>query len=596
MSLVRAIRIINGQSPAYSHASVYGGAESDAHGDAARIPDFFRAPAEVCFHHFHTDAANCAPRVACPEPALAFEVPGWTERMTAGKTASVVATLGELGARWNACLLAPTTRPDRQALLRIAVTAGETARDGSAGWNWPEESGPTGPNHPSRPTEVSRTAVTARRDGQPLCTRQGAEMAAGKTARDGYVDGLNLPRGSQLGSDRPPRPTGDNSASGDRAERRACEGNTAFGERPQGRASWADLPRETDGGRVGKAVTAWRDTHPVLKGGQKHEVISSDSAERRLTRGKDPRQEAKTLDRRQETPDCGERPAPIFAGPESESAHGNETLGRCGGVTIDPADSEHAGGRAPNSAFSPIAGLSSWQLDGAYPGRRRFDSGSRIPFRPSGRRSDPRRTDAAGARQWLCNSWRAFPHSTAADGTEPSHLEIPRMRPASSGQVAGSRELDRHLLSAEWREPAGRHPEHTERGFRTSCSYVLYTCGADRLPCRGHTGETVGKRVRGRGVFIFPALSRAERPRASTDRDAPFRSPAGRHVQAALSLRTSAVGDPAGWRHAFCLWNRRDTRPREWAPQRTVRQAGRDPHTPFASTVGAGPARTGEET
>lgn len=415
-----------------------------------------------------------APRVACPEPAFAFVprmAPWKAERMTAGKTASVVATLGELGARGNACQLVPTTRPDRQALLRIAVTAGETARDGSAGWNWPEESGPTGPNHPSRPTEVSRTAVTARRDGQPLCTRRGAEMAAGKTARDGYVDVLNIPQWSHIGSDRPPRPTGGMTTSGDRAERRACEGNTAFGERPRGRASWADLPRETDGGRVGKAVTAWRDTHPV-------------------------------------------------AGAGAEPGSGNETLGRCGGVTIDPADSEHAGGRAPNSAFSLSAGWSSGSSTGPYPGGRWFDSTPRIPFRPSGRRSDPRRMDAAGARGCLANP-------------------DPRFSPHS------------HLLSAEWREPAGRHPEHTERGFRTSCSYVLYTCGADRLPGRGHTGETVGKRVRGRGFFIFPALSCAERPRASTDRDAPFRSPTGRHVQAALSLRTSAAGDPAGWRHAF---------------------------------------------
>ncbi len=552
MSLVRAIRIINGQSPAYSHASVYGGAESDAHGDAARIPDFFRAPAEVCFHHFHTDAANCAPRVACPEPALAFVprmAPGKAERMTAGKTASVVATLGELGARGNACLLAPTTRPDRQACTRIAVTSGETARDGSAGWNWPEESGPTGPNHPSRPTEVSRTAVTAG-ETAPLCTRRGAEMAAGKTARDGYVDGLNLPQWSHIGSDRPPRPTGGNSTSGDRAERRACEGNTAFGELPQGRASWADLPRETDGGHVGKAVTAWRDTHPVLKGGQKHEalVISSDSAERRLTRGKDPRQEAETLDRRQETPDCGERPAPIFAGAGAEPGSGNETLGRCGGVTIDPADSEHAGGRAPNSAFSLSAGWSSGSSSGPYPEGRTFESCPRNQLPAEWPAVRPTAEECRGSATVALQLLARFPHSQAARGPQRStRLE----RPASSGQVAGGGELDPHLLSAEWREPAGRHPEHTERGFRTSCSYVLFKCGADRLPGRGHTGKTVGKRVRGRGFFIFPALSCAERPRASTDRDAPFRSPAGRHVQAALSLRTSAAGDPAGWRHAF---------------------------------------------
>ncbi len=520
MNLVRAIRIINGQSPAYSHASVYGGAESDAHGDAARIPDFFRAPAEVCFHHFHTDAANCAPRVACPEPALAFEVSGWTERMTAGKTAGVVATPGEIGARGNACLLAPTTRPDRQACIRIAVTAGETAplstsracgmpcrtasgvnqkkgtesvdgsgllwvlwqgmtgrkdgraqatRDVTAG----SDSGPAGPSCPPDRQGSLCTAVTARRDGQPLCTRRGAEMAAGKTARDGYVDCWISQRGGHIGSDRPPRPTGDNPTCGDSAERRACEGNTVFGERPQGRASLADLPRETDGGHVGKAVTAWRDTHPV-------------------------------------------------AGAGAEPGSGMNTLGRCGGVTIDPADSEHAGGRAPNSAFSPIAGWSSWQLAGAYPGRRRFDSGSRTFFRPSGRRSDPRRMDAAGARRWLATpDPRFFPHSQAARGPQRStRLE----RPASSGQVAGGGELDPHLLSAEWREPAGRHPEHTERGFRTSCSYVLFKCGADCLPGRGHTGKTVGKRVRGRGFFIFPDLSCAERPRASTDRDAPFRN------------------------------------------------------------------------
>lgn len=73
MSLVRAIRIINGQSPAYSHASVYGGAESDAHGDEARIPDFSRAAEEASLICFSADTVNCAPRVACPIPALDFE-------------------------------------------------------------------------------------------------------------------------------------------------------------------------------------------------------------------------------------------------------------------------------------------------------------------------------------------------------------------------------------------------------------------------------------------------------------------------------------------------------------------------------------------
>ena len=467
MSLVRAIRINNGQSPAYSHSSVYGGAETDAHGDAARIPDFFRAPAEVCFHHFCTDAANCAPRVACPEPAFVLD-----------------------GAQ----------------------------------------------------REVHR--MTVRKDGR------------------------------------------------------------------------------SDG--------AWC---PVLKGGPKHEalVISNGSSERRLTgkerlltRGKDPRQEAETLDRRQETPDCGERPAPIFAGPGSEAAPGNETLGRCGRVTILPADSENPGGGSPESASPLSAGWSSGSSSGSYPEGRTFESCPRnqLPaewpaVRPT---ADECRGSATVALQLLAR-FSPF-HRGGRNGA--SALGVPRYAAytiASRGWQPGTRQ------AFAFRRAAGTVPDGIRRigkGFSDSCSYVR-SCGLDRLPDCGHPGETGSKRVRGARFFICRAYPHAEAPAVATGWGTLFGARPGGAVHHRLSASASAAGYPAGWRHASplipkrhtppgmhatadgatggerpahpCTAARRDNDlPRANGVQRIPAHRVRGGCNPFPACVGRGPARTGKGT
>ncbi len=141
-----------------------------------------------------------------------------------------------------------------------SVPAGKTAtarRDGCALATRVKTKGGirlhSGPVQLPKPTGRPWIAVTAGRDPLAMATRVLEPRAHG-----GQLRPAPMPRGAA--SARPfPQTDRGHSTSGDHGERPACEGNTVFAERPHGRASWADLPRVTDGGCVGKAVTAGRD-------------------------------------------------------------------------------------------------------------------------------------------------------------------------------------------------------------------------------------------------------------------------------------------------------------------------------------------------